>query len=305
MRADGFRLDAAKHLIENWPEVENTDETLAWLETYRSAMKETSHDAFLVGEVWSSADQIARYVPAALDAAFEFDLASAIVEGVRDSDPARIARAIETAQRVYPPGQYATFLANHDMQRVMTTLLKGSASPEEALAKAKLCATIQLTLPGIPFIYYGEEIGMTGAKPDPDLRRPMQWTPDPETAGFTTGIPWRRPHVESREQTVVFQDIDESSLLNHYRRLLHTRSTHPALTSPRIRILTTRDPRLLVYVRRADDKPAAAIIANCSADEIEEITLDEHETDALSSALPGRLPPWGSAIVIPGPAGDR
>ena len=52
-------------------------------------------------------------------------------------------------------------------------------------AAAKLAAFLLLTGPGTPFLYYGEEIGMTGTKPDERIRTPMRWTADPSTAGFT------------------------------------------------------------------------------------------------------------------------
>jgi glycosidase len=264
MRADGFRLDAAKHLIEAWPRVENTDATIEWLEGYRAAVREASPGAFVVGEVWSGSDQIARYIPGALDAAFEFDLAFAIVEGVRDGDAGRIARAIGAVQAAYPSGQYATFLANHDMQRVMTTLREGAADEAEALAKAKLAATIQFTLPGIPFIYYGEEIGMTGAKPDPDLRTPMQWTGDVERAGFTAGAPWREPHADTVAVNVESQVEDSESLLSHYRRLIRLRKPHEAFCSGPVAAAHSRDGRVLAY-QVGEGTNRVVVVANCSS----------------------------------------
>ncbi|MEN8844800.1 MAG: alpha-amylase family glycosyl hydrolase, partial [Candidatus Arcticimaribacter sp.] len=83
----------------------------------------------------------------------------------------------------YNFAQYGTFLANHDQNRVFNQL-GGS------IARAKLAASILLSLPGVPYLYYGEEIGMVGEKPDENIRLPMQWDTTPN-GGFTTGTPWR------------------------------------------------------------------------------------------------------------------
>lgn len=310
MRADGFRLDAAKHLIEVWPEVENTEETIAWLARYRDAMKETSPDAFLVGEVWAGTEQIARYVPASLDAAFEFPLAHAIVEGVRDGDAERIAGAIQAVRRAYPAGQYATFLANHDMQRVMTTLRDGAGDDTEALAKAKLAATIQLTLPGIPFIYYGEEIGMRGAKPDPDLRTPMQWSSKGETAGFTSGTPWRSPNADSAVVNVASQRDDPDSLLSHYRRLIRLRQEHSVLSGGDVTVLATDSPGVLAFERSLGER-RAIVFANCSARTFERLPrvsgqggapaeIDRSSVETLLGSTDGRLAPWSAMVLVIG-----
>ena len=298
MRTDGFRLDAVRHLIEDWPVVENTPETLAWLEDYRRAMKAANPDAFLIGEVWSSTDQIARYIPDALDAAFEFDLAFAIVEGVRDGDATRIAGAIDAAQAAYPPGQFATFLANHDMQRVMTTLRAGSENDAEALAKAKLCAAIQFTLPGIPFIYYGEEIGMTGAKPDPDLRTPMQWTADPKSAGFTTGPPWRTPNGDTVTRNVQAQLDDPDSLLQTYRDLVRLRSHTREAWRGDFAHVETEDPAVLAYHFRSEEANVT-LVANLSAEHVGPIKVpDLSDREGVESWLLIPLSPWGYEVIF-------
>lgn len=294
LRADGFRLDAAKHLIEVWPRVENTQETIDWLKDYRRAMKGARPDAFLIGEVWADAEQVARYIPDALDAAFEFDLAFAIVEGVRDGDAGRIRDAIATAQASYPHGQFATFLANHDMQRTMTTLRETAASEDEALAKARLCATIQLTLPGIPFIYYGEEIGMTGAKPDPDLRTPMQWTGDARTAGFTDGEPWRRPNADTASVNVAAQDADPGSLLSVYRDLIRRRQAHADLWRSPLTLIDTGNPDILAY-GYALDGFRLIVAANCS-DRVQSGVRVTPEGEG-GPIGPLSLKPWGTTIV--------
>ena len=53
-----------------------------------------------------------------------------------------------------------------------------------------MAAALLLTGPGVPFIYYGEEIGMTGAKPDERIRTPMRWDASAPAAGFSTHAPW-------------------------------------------------------------------------------------------------------------------
>ncbi|MEI2689565.1 MAG: alpha-amylase family glycosyl hydrolase [Anaerolineae bacterium] len=73
-----------------------------------------------------------------------------------------------------------------------TTLFKDPAG--NALA-----ATTLLTLPGVPFIYYGEEIGMTGNKPDERIRTPMQWA-DEANGGFTSGTPWEALNSDLAER---------------------------------------------------------------------------------------------------------
>src|SRR5260370_40305952 len=102
------------------------------------------------------------------------------------------------------------------------------------VARAKLAATLLLTLPGAPFIYYGEEIGMTGAKPDPRLRSPMQWSAGPGL-GFTSGRAWESALPDSLTTTVAAQGADSGSLLNLYRPLSHLRRRSAALAPRRLR----------------------------------------------------------------------
>lgn len=62
----------------------------------------------------------------------------------------------------------AIFLSNHDQNRVLSVL-------DGNLSNGKLAASILLTLPGTPYLYYGEEIGMLGIKPDPNIQEPFLW----------------------------------------------------------------------------------------------------------------------------------
>src|SRR5690242_21862338 len=105
-----------------------------------------------------------------------------------------------------PSYRYSPFLSNHDGTRVMSLL--GNDVPS-----AKLAATLLLTLPGLPFVYYGEEIGMAGEKLDPRLRTPMQWSAR-TGVGFTSEHEGEGLQPDSMTRSVAHDDRDRRSLLN-------------------------------------------------------------------------------------------
>ncbi|MBN1667223.1 MAG: hypothetical protein JW862_09040 [Anaerolineales bacterium] len=247
MNADGFRLDAIKHLVEDGRLQENTNATHEWLMGFYDHYKAIDPNAFAVGEAWTSTAEVLDYTGDEVDVAFAFDLGEAILNTVRG--PLALPVIDEMARLVenFPPGQYATFLANHDQDRVMSQL-RG----EEV--RAKLAATIYLTSPGVPFIYYGEEIGMMGGKPDEDIRRPMQWQGDDLGAGFTTGQPWRAPALDYQTRNVAAQEEDPDSLLNHYRALIRLRNQFPALRTGDWTLVDAGTPRIYAFLRHSGDE---------------------------------------------------
>jgi glycosidase len=229
MGADGFRLDAVRHLIEDGQVQENTPETHAWLKSFRAACKQENPDALLIGEVWAPTEIAASYIGDELDMTFEFDLAAAMVEAAKSGTAAPLIAAQARTLKSFPPNQYGRFLTNHDQSRVMTQL-KGDPGA------ARAAAALLLTGPGVPFIYYGEEIGMTGDKPDPDIRTPMQWSggdggggEGDKTAGFSTANPWRAVNPDAKTVNVDSERDDPGSLFNLYRGLLRLRQDIPAL----------------------------------------------------------------------------
>jgi glycosidase len=88
--------------------------------------------------------------------AFEFDLALSIINAFNSGSTPGLKGAIQYDYDHYPFLQFGTFLTNHDQNRVIDNF-SGN------LSKMKVAAATYLTLPGIPFVYYGEEIGMTGS----------------------------------------------------------------------------------------------------------------------------------------------
>ncbi len=238
---DGFRLDAARHLIEDGIAQEDTQATRDWLGTFRAAVAGWAPEAYVVGEVWSEPETIAKYAGDGIDQGFEFSLADAILSGVRDGSAPRIRDALTRVLRAYPDGTFATFLSNHDQDRTMSRLLGN-------VARAKLAAAILLTLPGTPFLYYGEEIGMTGTKPDERIRAPMQWT-DGAGGGFTAGTPWEPFQPDAALRTVREQSDDPGSLLSQYRRYTRLRAAHAALRTGSTALVDAGAPSLLGYAR--------------------------------------------------------
>lgn len=252
MGVDGFRLDAIKYLLEEDRAMEDTPDTFAWFEDYQDYYKSIDPDAFTVGEIWSNTSRVLAYVDDQVDVAFEFDLARAYIEAARGPLATPLIEQIQLVTESYPRNQYAVFLTNHDQNRVMSQL---SDKPE----RAKMAATLLLTSPGIPFLYYGEEIGMTGVDPHEDIRRPMQWDDTPN-AGFTTGQPWRDEDVNYESVNVAAQMDDPNSLLSHYRNLIHLRNDHPALMYGEYAFVETGSPRLYSFLRFTEGEAILVIV---------------------------------------------
>ncbi len=283
MGADGFRLDAIKHLFERDGQTENLPETLAWLEDFHAYVRSVDPDALTVGEVWSPTPLVATYVGDRVDIAFEFDLASAILQAVQVGNGARLIGVQTRVLNSYAPGQYAAFLTNHDQDRVMSQLDGDEGA-------ARVAATLLLTNPGVPFIYYGEEIGMSGAKPDERIRTPLAWDGSRVRAGFTTGTPWERLAEGFRTHNIALQTADPASLLSHYRTLIHLRAAHPALRSAGMQLLRPGNPGVYAALRCADDE-AALVIVNLSR-----AAVSDYGLSAGQSCLAGR----GAGVLLLG-----
>ncbi|MFN3742664.1 MAG: alpha-amylase family glycosyl hydrolase [Anaerolineales bacterium] len=286
---DGFRLDAARYIIEQNENLADTQATHRWLREFRAFCKSLAPHALIVGEVWTTNFTVASYIKGEdLDLVFDFDLASALLKGV-NSGQARIVRdAMKMSQRLLPPGRSATFLTNHDMPRVMTAL----AQDED---KARLAATLLLTMPGVPFIYYGEEIGMSGGKPDERIRTPMQWSAAAQ-AGFTTGTPWEAVNSGYSETNVAGEAVDPRSLLSHYRTLIALRHQHAALRAGDLALVEVDNPAILAFLRFTREE-TLLVIVNLSKTVEREYRLSLSEGPLSGSYL--AMPLLGEGEVAP------
>lgn len=268
MNVDGFRLDAIKHLVEadSGRRVDHLPGTHVVLREYAAHVRSVKPEAFTIGEVWDSTGAMLAYYPDQLDAHFAFEVSDAILNAVRERSAAGLLPPILRIQRELPSNRYSPFLRNHDQTRTVTALAGD-------LAAARLATTILLTIPGLPFVYYGEELGMTGDKPDPRLRTPMHWRRAP-AAGFTTGMPWEPLQPDSLTANVEAQEREPNSLLNHHRRLIHLRARHPALADGELVPLTASHDAVAAWVRRdADSGRSVLVVLNLGTTPLRNVAL--------------------------------
>lgn len=219
---DGFRFDAVGVLFENGPAAwENQPRNYALMAEMR-ALVEGYARRFMVCE--GPGDPRGFAAGSACGSAFAFDLNRDIVRAARGE--AAGVKALAAYFESAPPG-IATFLSNHDRF--------AGERPWDALggdaARLKLAAAAYLLAPGSPFIYYGEEVGMSAAPlaGDPGLRAPMSWTGEAPGAGFTAGTPYRALAANAALQNVAAENARPAGLLAFYKAMLALRRARPSL----------------------------------------------------------------------------
>jgi glycosidase len=267
---DGFRIDAIKYLIEEGGYVEHTDATHAWLKDFHTFYKALSPEALMLGEIWDSSGLVADYTKGdELDLGFDFDMARAILWAAAYRRNTLFHETLTRDLNVFPPQQFATFITNHDQDRVMS-VLGGDAS------RAKAVAALLFASPGVPFLYYGEEIGMLGKKPDQAIRAPMQWSADPN-GGFTTAnFPWTSLNPDYPTKNVAAQTDDPESLLSFYRALIRLRNQHAALRVGETFVPETGNLAVAAVLRVTEDEAVLAVV-NLGKDPVSDygLTLTE------------------------------
>jgi glycosidase len=301
---DGFRLDAAQHVYldfeTDWGSVAVLKENLAWWREFHRDIDTVDPQTWLVGEVWPrNPDQLASWM-GSLDAVFNFPLAERLVESAqqeRDRDIGATLERVEQAYRAAAHGRFddAPFLSNHDQERVMSQL---DGNPDHM----RIAAAMLLTLPGHPFVYYGEELGMRGEKPDPHLREPMRWYRAGQGPGEPTWEGWTAG--DGPAISVEAEQADPGSLLNWYRMLIGWRRDIPALRDGVAR--NWRDASLQVAAWELDDPHGDVLVLHNLSGEPQSVHLQGRrfhkllrhsraDTQWADGRL--RLPPYGSAVL--------
>ena len=290
MGVDGFRLDAVKFLVEDGAQVDDTPGTHQVLREYAAHVRRTKPAAFTIGEVFDSTGALLAYYPDQLDGYFAFEVADSLIAAVRRGDGRGLLSPVLRLQQRVGNARWSPFLRNHDQPRTRSEF-------DGDWDKARVASFLLLTLPGIPFVYYGEELGMTGKKPDELLRTPMAWTRGGAHAGFTTGTPWQLLSPDSLEANVEAQSANPASLLNLHRTLIHLRASNTALARGVLVPLTTNDPAVIAFLRR-DGTRVVLVIANLGAASHGGVTLSS-AAGALRGGRYAARPLFGLATFAP------
>lgn len=254
---DGFRIDAAKYI---YPE-DQLEKNLRWWSEFRQEAQKINKEVIIVGEVWGPAKEIAPYLNKGMTACFNFQLADSIRLSLQEEKDHYILQTWWQIRDIYirqkPEFEDAIFLSNHDINRIMTDI--GNKTH-----KAKIAATLLLTLPGNPFIYYGEEIGMLGEKPDEYIREPFLWNVEGQDNGQTT---WEIPYASS-SQTVKplrYQLEDPESLYFFYHDLINLRNSSLPLSRGSFQPFIQSNRKVIAFYRGFKNEKVLVVI-NLSKD---------------------------------------
>lgn len=258
---DGWRLDVANEVDHAF-----------WRE-FRQTVKKVNPDAYILGEIWH--DSIAWLQGDQFDAVMNYPFTNAVLDFFAKGtlDAAGFSRAIGKQLAAYPQQVNETafnLLDSHDTPRLLTL-----CGDDER--RMRLAALFQLTYPGTPCIYYGDEVGMNGAG-DPDCRKCMVWEED----------------KQNRE------------MLEFYRRTISLRKEFSALRDIDIRFLQAEEgSRVLAYERRSEQGPSFLIALNAGerpakvSVEAAGAWVDAYSGEAAAVSrgrLEASLPPYGFVV---------
>jgi glycosidase len=260
---DGFRLDATTQIyIDFKSDIDSpraVARNVAWWRQYHDELRAQDPSVFLLGEVPAHTEAQAAPYYAGLNSVFDFPLAKVLVAAAASETSPNLGGYVQKAWRSFErsargPIVDSPFIGNHDRDRVLDQL-HGNKS------HMRMAAAMLLTMPGDPFVYYGEEIGMHGVKPDERIREPMRWDRKPHQPGEAWWEP--APDNASPGLSVAAERAEPQSLLSFYRRLIHWRGELPALRDGAIAAYAVDGGAISAYTR-ADHAQRLLVIHNLS-----------------------------------------
>ncbi|MDN5343206.1 MAG: alpha-amylase [Oceanotoga sp.] len=237
---DGFRLDAAKHIFDydkkNMKFKYQHDKNIKfWIEMLEY-IKSIKKDAIIISEVWDEKEIVKKY-DGIFEIGFNFPLSYIIKDSIKLNDAEKFVKDLKEVMPAYfkkkpIKTKSGNFLTNHDMTRLRSEL--------KSIKKSNFALNILLTLPGIPFIYYGEELSMRGKLKNvnftEDGEEPIQWSEigfgpgQTEWKGYKFNTPYSKISVEEQHK-------NPKSTLNRVKKLIKFRKENSWIENSKINIL--------------------------------------------------------------------
>ena len=297
---DGWRLDVAEKV------------NISFWKMFRNWVKEENPNSYITGEIWWENWQINQMFDASpwlqgdsFDGVMNYKFACAVKNFIADQkdqiSPEAFTDSIRALQKDYPPENlYAlqNLLDSHDVDRISSQIVNpdrwydhyasakdnknyNERKPDKTeIQKQKLAVAIQMTMPGAPMVYYGDEAGMWGGD-DPDCRKPMVW---PNMKYETESVD---PLSRQRPADPVYFDND---MFNWYKNLISIRENNKALSLGDLEFfLTDNSNKILGYKRVLKNKTIFVIINNKNENSEVEINFDKYAklTGQLTDLITG------------------
>lgn len=303
----GFRLDAVKEFVSG--NIDKNVEILKWFVDY---CKSVDPDCYLVGEAWDGFSTYVKYYDSGIPSVFGYavgtqsgTISKTIINsslGVKQFAENMVT--IESAlEKRNPEAIDAPFISNHDNGR-------DSGFLRYDKEKIKAAAGLLLTMSGSPFVYYGQEIGLTGSgDKDENYRAPMIW--DSEGAGKTNGPENMNPQ-DNRFPSVEEQQADPNSILNYYKRAVRIRNENPVIARGKTVVLDVDGGNDYAAIERTYNGDTITIVYNYSAEEHEftdaalnlsskqirgYLTVSSAQDVTLDNGVL-KIPPYGIAFLV-------
>ena len=290
----GFRLDAVIYFYNK--ATSKNVEALSWVNDY---VKDIKPDAYIVGEAWDGLNVFAQYYASGIDSFFNFEFGNSsgiVTKTLAYSGEANNAQAyakalvrVQNAIREYREDAIdAPFFTNHDVGRAA-----GFLRYDEKMIK--MAATLNILMSGSAFVYYGEEIGMTGSGRDENKRAPMYWSSDASATGMTKGPADMEPQ-ENQFASAQEQKKDSSSIYNFYKDTILLRNQNPEIARGTVERLTDITDGDVAAVSKTYNGSTIYLIYNLSDSEEKQIELPTAQYHY--SEIAGYLSVDGSEVTL-------
>lgn len=266
----GFRLDAAKEYYSG--QTGKNIEVLTWFNDY---VKSIDEDAYIVAEVWNDFGTYSQYYESGIDSVFNFafaDSSGIITNDLYQSAGQKYGQSTVTVQEklsaINPNYIDAPFFTNHDMARAA-----GYFNGDFAAQQIKMAGAMNLLMSGNAFLYYGEELGMSGSGKDENKRAPMYWSSDESTEGMCDG-PSAMDTVKHKYGSLEEQTEDENSIYNFYKEIIKIRNQNPEVARGTVTYLDEVTDTAICAVKKEYNGSDIVILMNIAKEE-KSVLLDQ------------------------------